>query len=175
MKTALSLLYVALAVLANWLASRYVAHVPLTTYLAPAGVFCIGAILVLRDWLQQLTSLRYTLALVPIGGAASYLIGVGAGWTGLQRIALASLAAFVVSETVEAAVFTPLRNRSLTAGVLASGLVGNVVDSALFLWLAFGSETFFAGNFVGKAEMIAAGSALTLVRRAVLPVAATAA
>jgi uncharacterized PurR-regulated membrane protein YhhQ (DUF165 family) len=66
-------------------------------------VFCIGAILVLRDWLQQLTSLRYTLLLVPIGGLASYLIGVGAGWTSLQRIALASLAAFVVSETVEAA------------------------------------------------------------------------
>jgi queuosine precursor transporter len=164
-KTSLSVAYVALAVLANWLASRYIVAVPFTPYMAPAGVFCIGAILVLRDWLQQLTSLRYTLALVPVGGAASYLIGVAAGWTSLQRIALASLAAFVVSETIEAAVFTPIRRRSLTAGVLASGMVGNAIDSALFLWLAFGSEAFFAGNFVGKAEMIAVGTVLTFARR----------
>lgn len=170
MKTSLSLVYVTLAVVANWLASKYLVAVPFTVYVAPAGVFCIGAILVLRDWIQQLTSLRYTLALVPVGGAASYLIGVGAGWTSLQRIALASLAAFVVSETVEAAVFTPLRKRSLTTGVFASGIVGNAIDSALFLWLAFGSEAFFAGNFIGKAEMIVVGSALTLVRRTVVPV-----
>ena len=172
MKAPLSLAYVALAVLANWLASRYLVTVPFTAYIAPAGVFCIGAILVLRDWLQQVTSLWYTLALVPVGGAASYLIGMAAGWTSLQRIALASLAAFVVSETVEAGVFTPLRKRSLTTGVLASGLVGNAIDSALFLWLAFGSEAFFAGNFVGKAEMIVVGGFLTALRRRRLPVSA---
>lgn len=170
MKYALSLTYVALAVLANWLASRYIVHVPFTAYFAPAGVFCIGAILVLRDWLQQLTSLRYTLALVPLGGAASYLIGVGAGWTSLQRIALASLAAFIASETIEALVFTPLRNRSLTFGVLASGIVGNAIDSWLFLILAFGSTAYFAGNFAGKAEMIAIGVALTFARRRLAPV-----
>ncbi len=172
MKPSLSLIYVALAVLANWLASRFLVGVPFTTYVAPAGVFCVGAILVLRDWLQQLTNLRYTLALVPVGGLASYLIGDVSGWTSLQRVALASLVAFVVSETIEAAVFTPMRRRSLTAGVLASGLVGNAIDSALFLWLAFGSEAFFAGNFVGKAEMILVGGSLTAFRRYALPVTA---
>lgn len=165
MKTTLALTYVGLAVLANWLASRYLVTVPFTGYVAPAGVFCIGAILVLRDWLQQLAGLRYTLLLVPLGGAASYLIGVEAGWTSLQRIALASVAAFIVSETVEALVFTPIRKRSLTTAVALSATVGNAIDSALFLWIAFGSEAFFPGNFVGKAEAIAVGVLLTATRR----------
>ena len=172
MKHALAVTYVGLAVLANWLASRYVVTVPFTRYLAPAGVFCIGAILVLRDWLQQLAGLRYTLWLIPVGGAASYVIGVAAGWTSLQRIALASVCAFVVSETIEAAVFTPLRRRSLTAAVALSATVGNAIDSALFLWIAFGSEAFFPGNFVGKIEAIAVGVALTATRRSLIPVAA---
>jgi uncharacterized PurR-regulated membrane protein YhhQ (DUF165 family) len=166
----LSFAFVGLAVLANWLASKYVVHVPLTSELAPAGVFCIGAALVLRDWIQQLAGLWWTIVLVLVGGAASYLVGEAAGWTALQKVALASLVAFIVSETVEAAVFTPLRNRNLTAGVLASGLAGNAVDSWLFLTLAFGSTALFWGNFLGKAEMIVVGGALTALRRRLLPV-----
>jgi queuosine precursor transporter len=167
----LSLGYVALAVLANWLASRFIVHVPLTAYGAPAGVFCVGLILVLRDWLQQLAGLAWTLLLVPVGGLSSYLIGMLGGWGSLQRIALASLAAFLASETLEALVFTPIRRRSLTLGVALSATAGNALDSWLFLWLAFSSEAFFAGNFVGKLEMIAVGVALTAARRVVLPVA----
>lgn len=172
MKYPLSVAFIALAVLANWLASKYLVTVPLTDYVAPAGVFCIGAALVLRDWLQQLAGLWWTLALVVIGGGASYLIGDAAGWTSLQKIAIASLVAFIVSETVEAAVFTPIRNRNLTAGVLTSGMVGNALDSWLFLTLAFGSTAFFWGNFWGKAEMILVGGLLTALRRHKLPVAA---
>ena len=170
MKYALSALYVGLAVLANWLASAYIVHVPFTPYFAPAGVFAIGAILCVRDWTQQISSLRYTLALVPIGGVLSYVIGVLAGYGSLQKIALASLATFIVSESVEAAVFTPLRKRSLALGVALSATAGNAIDSALFLWLAFGSEMFFAGNFAGKLEMIAVGVVLTAARRVYLPV-----
>jgi queuosine precursor transporter len=36
---------------------------------------------------------------------------------------------------------------------VASNAVGAIVDSALFLWLAFGSLEFFAGQFVGKTVM----------------------
>lgn len=169
MKLSLSAAFVGLAVLANWLASKYTVPVGFG-YIAPAGVFCIGGALVLRDWLQQLAGWKYAVALIPVGAGTSYGIGFAAGWTSLQKIAVASLVAFTVSETAEALVFQPLRNRSLTAGVLASGLVGNALDSALFLWLAFGSEALFAGNFVGKAEMIAVGGILTFLRRMVLPV-----
>jgi uncharacterized PurR-regulated membrane protein YhhQ (DUF165 family) len=166
----LAVAYVGLAVLANWLASKYVVAVPFTSYLAPAGVFAIGAILVLRDWLQQLRGLAWTMPLVPLAGGISYLVGKLAGWTALEQIAVASVVAFVVSETVEAAVFTPLRRRSLSGAVALSATVGNALDSFLFLWLAFGSESFFAGNFVGKLEAIAVGVLLTATRRVVAPV-----
>ena len=38
--------------------------------------------------------------------------------------------------------------------VLASSMVGLVVDSLVFLWLAFGSLDFLAGQIVGKAWMV---------------------
>ena len=170
----LSAAFVGFAVFANWLASKYVIGVPFTHYVAPAGVFCIGAALVLRDWLQQVAGIVWTLVFIVVGAAASYAVGEVAGWISLQKIALASLVAFIVSETAEVLVFTPLRNRNLTAGVLASGLVGNAIDSWLFLTLAVGSTAFFWGNFYGKAEMILVGGALTAARRLVFPVAVTA-
>jgi queuosine precursor transporter len=161
--------YIGLAVLANWLASAYLVTVPFTHYLAPAGVFCIGAILVLRDWMQQLRGLWWTMPLVPLAGLLSWGIGDLAGWTSLERIAIASVVAFCASETLEALVFTPLRKRSLTLGVALSATVGNALDSWLFLWIAFGSETFFPGNFVGKCEAIAVGVTLTAARRVMFP------
>ena len=165
----LAALYFGLVILANWLASRYRVSVGFGKE-APAGVFCIGAVLVLRDWLQQLKSLVWVMPLVYAAGLASWGIGDAAGWTSLEKIAVASVVAFTVSETVEAVVFTPLRSWNLTAGVFASGTVGNAIDSYLFLSLAFGSEAFFLGQFIGKSEMILLGTALTLFRRRLAPV-----
>lgn len=163
--------YFALVILANWLASKYVISVGFGR-VAPAGVFCIGAVLVLRDWIQQMRGLLWTMPLVYVAGLASWGIGDAAGWTGLEKIAVASVVAFTVSETIEAVVFTPLRNRNLTLGVALSGTVGNALDSFLFLALAFGSQAFFVGQFVGKSEMIVAGTLLTLARRRLVPVTA---
>jgi uncharacterized PurR-regulated membrane protein YhhQ (DUF165 family) len=163
--------YFALVILANWLASKYVVSVGFGR-VAPAGVFCIGAVLVLRDWIQQMRGLAWTMPLVYVAGLASWGIGDAAGWTGLEKIAVASVVAFTVSETIEAVVFTPLRNRNLTLGVALSGTVGNALDSFLFLALAFGSQAFFLGQFVGKSEMIVAGTLLTLARRRLVPVTA---
>lgn len=164
----LSALYVALVILANWLASRYVVSVGFGR-LAPAGVFCIGGVLVLRDWLQQLRGLVWTMPLVYAAGLASWGIGDAAGWTQLEKVAVASVVAFTISETVEAVVFTPLRHRNLTLGVALSATVGNALDSYVFLSLAFGSLGFFLGQFIGKSEMIALGTALTLARRRFAP------
>jgi queuosine precursor transporter len=38
--------------------------------------------------------------------------------------------------------------------VVASGICGLVVDSVAFLWLAFGSLEFLAGQIIGKAWMV---------------------
>jgi queuosine precursor transporter len=160
--------FVGLVILANWLASRYVVSVGFGR-VAPAGVYCIGGVLVLRDWLQQRFGLLRTMPLVYAAGLISWGVGNAAGWTSLQKIAVASVVAFTISETVEAIVFTPIRNRNLTLGVALSATVGNALDSYVFLSLAFGSLTFFLGQFIGKSEMIALGTVLTFARRRLLP------
>jgi queuosine precursor transporter len=40
--------------------------------------------------------------------------------------------------------------------VLLSSLVGLIVDSIIFLWLAFGSLDFLAGQILGKIWMVLA-------------------
>jgi uncharacterized PurR-regulated membrane protein YhhQ (DUF165 family) len=169
---ALAALYIGLVILANWLASKYIVSVGFGK-MAPAGVFCIGGVLVLRDWLQQLRGLVWTMPLVYAAGLASWGIGDAAGWTRLEKVAVASVVAFTISETIEAVVFTPLRKRNLTLGVGLSATVGNALDSYVFLSLAFGSLMFFLGQFIGKSEMIALGTALTFARRRLVPAFAT--
>ena len=66
----------------------------------------------------------------------------------------ASAAAFLLSETADFAVYTPLQRRQLVAAVVLSSLVGLVLDSLVFLWLAFGSLDFLLGQIVGKAWMV---------------------
>jgi hypothetical protein len=66
----------------------------------------------------------------------------------------------------------PLVHAELRLGVALSATVGNALDSYIFLALAFGSQRFFLGQFIGKGEMIALGAILTLGRRRPLPAAA---
>jgi uncharacterized PurR-regulated membrane protein YhhQ (DUF165 family) len=171
----LALAYITLVVLANWLASKYLITVPFTHYLAPAGVLCIGAVLVLRDWLWQLRGFWSSVALIFIAGLLSLAAGFIFGYGSLVRVAVASLIAFIVSEGIfESLVFAPLRKRNFTLGVALSASVGNLIDSLVFLVIAFPAiwTMLYAGNVVGKFEMIAVGVALTAVRRKVIPVAA---
>ena len=51
-------------------------------------------------------------------------------------------------------VLDPLARRRLVAAVAASGAVGLVVDSIVFLWLAFGSLEFLLGQIIGKSWMM---------------------
>jgi uncharacterized PurR-regulated membrane protein YhhQ (DUF165 family) len=69
-------------------------------------------------------------------------------------LVIASAAAFLLSEFADLAVYTPLARRGLLIAVVASGVVGLVVDSVVFLWLAFGSLEFLLGQIVGKAWMV---------------------
>jgi hypothetical protein len=54
------------------------------------------------------------------------------------------------------AVYTPLRARQWTLAVVASNLAGAVLDSIIFLWLAFGWDAvgeFWFGQTLGKMYM----------------------
>ena len=115
--------------------------------MAPSGVTMVGIALVLRDLVQRrLGTVMSALAIV-VGSALSAMLAPAA-------LVLASAIAFLLSEFADLAVYTPLARRRLVAAVVASSLVGLVVDSIVFLWLAFGSLDFLAGQVVGKAWMV---------------------
>ncbi len=67
---------------------------------------------------------------------------------------MASATAFLLSEFADFAVYTPLARRRLVTAVVASSVVGLVVDSIVFLWLAFGSLEFLLGQVIGKLWMV---------------------
>ncbi len=115
--------------------------------MAPSGVAMIGVALVLRDLVQRRLGLGYSAAAVVFGAVLSAAIAPAA-------LVLASGIAFLLSELADLAVYTPLARRRLVGAVLASSLVGLVVDSIVFLWLAFGSLQFLPGQIVGKAWMV---------------------
>jgi len=111
--------------------------------MAPSGVLMIGLALVLRDWLQELTNWRWSVAAVVAGFVLSFLLAN-------PFIATASAAAFLLSELLDTTVYTWLRDRGRNVAVLLSGIAGAIVDSMLFVYIAFGSLEFSAGNVLGK-------------------------
>jgi queuosine precursor transporter len=115
--------------------------------MAPSGVLMIGLALVLRDLVQRRLGTGFAAIAILAGAVISALVAPPA-------LVIASAAAFLVSEFADLAVYTPLARRRLVAAVVASSLVGLVVDSFVFLWLAFGSLDFLAGQVVGKAWMV---------------------
>ena len=115
--------------------------------MAPSGVVMIGAALVLRDLVQRRLGAGISALAVLAGAAISALLAP-------PSLVVASAAAFLLSEFTDFAVYTPLARRRLVTAVVASGLMGIVVDSIVFLWLAFGSLEFLAGQIVGKAWMV---------------------
>lgn len=140
--------FLAAIVIANWATTRYglVTVWPWPWLVAPAGTFAAGATFTLRDRIQDDAGRWPVVALILAGAGLSALVS--------PELALASGAAFLCSEAADAAIYTPLRARSWDAAVWVSGLVGAVVDSVLFLWLApFPLTTSaVAGMVVGKAE-----------------------
>ena len=109
---------------------------------APSGVMAIGLALVLRDAVHSLCGWRVAMILIVAGASLSALIS--------PQIAIASGIAFLLAELLDLGVYAPLHKRRLVLAVLLSGLVGSIVDSAVFLALAFGSLDFLAGQVVGK-------------------------
>jgi uncharacterized PurR-regulated membrane protein YhhQ (DUF165 family) len=106
----------------------------------------LGSI-VAANWL----STHYGLVPVVAGPGLSVMVSDG-------RIAVASGLAFLVSEFVDMAVYTPLRKRSRAWAVVASSIVSAPVDTVLFLWVSGFGVTWPAieGQFLVKAAIGAA-------------------
>lgn len=115
--------------------------------MAPSGVLMIGLALVLRDLVQRRLGAMFAIAAILTGAFLSAFLAP-------PSLVLASSAAFLLSELADFAVYTPLQRRRLVLAVFASGIVGLTIDSAIFLYLAFGNLDFIAGQIVGKSWMI---------------------
>lgn len=114
---------------------------------APSGVLMIGLALVLRDLVQRRLGKLWALGAIVAGAALSAAVAPPA-------LVLASAMAFLLSELADFAVYTPLQAKRLILAVIASSAVGLVIDSVVFLYLAFGSLDYLAGQVVGKALMV---------------------
>lgn len=128
--------------------------------MAPSGVLMIGAALVLRDLVQRNYGVWASVGCILAGAALSFGVAPPA-------LAAASGAAFLLSEMADLGVYTPLARRRLILAVLVSSIVGAIVDSAVFLLIAFGSLDYLPGQVIGKAWMILAATPLIALCRKV--------
>ncbi|HEU0054775.1 MAG TPA: VUT family protein [Longimicrobium sp.] len=128
--------------------------------LAPSGVYAAGVSFVARDLVQRALGRRAALLAIALGTALSAAVS--------PTLALASGAAFLFSELADFAVYTPLERRHFTAAVFASGVVGSVVDSIIFLAVAkIRFADALAGLLIGKlwVQLLAVPVAAWLRRR----------
>lgn len=142
----------AAVVAANYVTSRY-GFIPVGFGLhATAGTIFAGMALAFRDAIQDTLGKAATLVVITVAAGVSYFIASPA-------IAIASAVAFAVAELLDFAVYTPLRNKSTlgdrrwATAVLASGIVGAVVDTVIFIGIAFGAAAVggvLVGQLVGK-------------------------
>jgi uncharacterized PurR-regulated membrane protein YhhQ (DUF165 family) len=115
--------------------------------MAPSGVLMIGLALVLRDLVQRRLGRSWSLVAIAFGAALSGAIAP-------PSLVIASTVAFFLSEMADFLVYTPLQSRRFVTAVVASSMVGLVVDSVIFLWLAFGSLEYLWGQVIGKTWMV---------------------
>ena len=140
-------LYIATIFVANWAVSTFDIVPVGFGLMAPAGVYVVGLAFTFRDLVQESLGTRAVIGAILVGAALSAVIS--------PALALASGTAFLFSELADLSVYTPLRERHWIGAVAASNLVGLVLDSAIFLYLAFGSLEFLPGQVVGKLLMTA--------------------
>jgi hypothetical protein len=153
----LALAYLATIVGANWAITRFGVIPVGFGYVAPAGVYFVSAALVLRDAVQYRSGKVAALTVMAAGVTLSVAVASPA-------LAIASGAAFACSELTDFAVFTWLAPRWARA-VLAGGMAGLVIDSVVFLSLAFGSLEFLPGQIIGKTYGVVAASAVIAWQR----------
>ena len=117
--------------------------------MAPSGVLMVGLALVLRDLIQRRLGIKIAIAVILAGALLSAFFAP-------RELVEASAAAFLLSETADLLVYTPLQKKGLVLAVMAISAVGLVIDSIVFLYLAFGSLAFLEGQVIGKAWMVLA-------------------
>jgi queuosine precursor transporter len=168
---ALLAVYVGSVVLANWLTTRYGLLGVGLGLTAPAGTFAIGGAIMTRDLLQDAGGRVLVIAAILAGALLSFAVSS-------HQIAFASGVTFLLAESLEFAVYTPLRRRAgwgtgkWAAVVAVANVTGALADTLIFLHLAGFPVTWptVGGQMLGKAyvtaAVILAGLAIRRFRRA---------
>lgn len=149
-------LYVGAIVLANYLIVHGMpgaTPTPFHTYtlptlfglVCPAGTYMAAATFPLRDIVQRGGGRLLGVAAILLAAAVSW-------WVSDPAIAVASGGTFLISESFDFLVYTPLQRRWFAPAVVASGIVAAVVDSLIFLkWAGIGyGHGELAGLIVAK-------------------------
>lgn len=123
--------------------------------LAPSGVVLAGLSFILRDLVQEALGVLWAIVAVLIGGIIAVVIAS-------PVLAMASVAAFLIAETADLLVFTKLRRRGLVFASVISSVIGLVLDSLIFVQIAFGDPTYIVGQSIGKAWMVLAALPLLI-------------
>ena len=126
--------------------------------MAPSGVVMAGLALCLRDLVHRQMGPLWSVAGILVGAALSFFVAS-------PHVAVASAVAFLLSELADFAVYAPLARKRFFTAMLLSGAVGLIVDSALFLQLAFGSLEYIEGQLIAKAYAVAGATALIWLYR----------
>ena len=151
--------FVVTVVAANWTLARF-GIVPIGFGMsAPSGVYFAGLAFTFRDLLHERGGRLWVFSAIITGATLSGML------EDVQQLALASGIAFLVSELADWAIYSPLRRKGWVIAVASSNIGGLIVDSVLFLWIAFGSLEFIEGQILGKIYMtIGAIAAIWIVR-----------
>ena len=124
----------------------YVPLIPFYDTMYPPMSIVVGLIFILRDFAQKEIGHKVFVAML-IGAFLSYIMAN-------PYIALASLVAFLVSETVDWGVYS-FTKKPLQERILISSLISTPIDSAIFL-LMIGNFSVLATTTMFVSKMMAA-------------------
>jgi uncharacterized PurR-regulated membrane protein YhhQ (DUF165 family) len=140
-----TLAYIASIVIINWL-FVVVPLVPVLGTMFPPVMLVAGFVFVLRDFCQREVG-HYVLATMLVAGGISYFMSA-------PEVALASVTAFLISETVDWLVYTVTR-RPMSHRILLSSAFSVPIDTFVFLNLV-GIFDWTGMALVVLAKMVAA-------------------
>lgn len=158
---AVAAVYIGAIVAANYVTNHYGLVAVGFGLTATAGTYLAGCALMLRNVVQDTLGRPVVIMAIVVGAALSALTS--------PALAVASGVAFGLSETLDMAVYTPLRTRGWARAVIPASLLGALVDTFVFLYLADFPVTpaGVAGQLVGKTWAVWVPVALVLIMRKV--------
>ena len=133
---------------------------------APAGTYVAAVTFPARDVVQRSGGRLLGIAAIIVAAIVSW-------WVSSPAIAVASGGTFLISESFDFAVYTPMQRRWFVPAVIASGVIAAVVDSLIFLqWSGIGyGNGQLAGLIVGKLWIVTLlGGGIAWALRQQLPI-----